>query len=265
MLKFRKLLRFLIQKRLYSAVANTNGKNNLIVQKFGGTSLGTPNKMRKVVDIIKQFNKDSNIITVVSALSSDIKAEGTTSRLLKAADLAVKKENYGIYLDKIEDTHLDITYSLLKSRELRDEVRQFISNELKDINQFCNSLSIIKELSPRSQDKIIGCGERLSAGLLTFILKDLGFNAKYIDLSTIFDDLNTNIHGYENNAKNKIKTMFINDSINMSNNSDNCIPIVTGFIGHVKGGIMQSLSRGYSDFTAALCAGMNVIYFCVYI
>ena len=49
----------------------------MIVQKFGGTSLGTTERMRKVANIVKQFHKENtHVVAVVSALSSETKAEG---------------------------------------------------------------------------------------------------------------------------------------------------------------------------------------------
>ncbi len=133
-----------------------SNKHNVIVQKFGGTSLGSAEKMEKVINIIKTFNKDSGIIAVVSALSSHVKSEGTTSRLLAAAQSAVERKEFQQYLQLIEDTHFDIVYSLLSPGIIRDDIRMFIQRELSEIEEFCKSLSVIRELSPRSHDKIIG-------------------------------------------------------------------------------------------------------------
>eukprot|EP01083_Nonionella_stella_P261511 890370_1 len=223
-----------------------SNKQNVIVQKFGGTSLGTADRMEKVINIIKTFNENSGIIAVVSALSSHIKAEGTTSRLLAAAQCAVERKEFNQYLQLIEDTHLDIVESLLSSGVIRDNIQTFIQNELSEIEEFCRSLSVIRELSPRSHDKIIGCGERLSAGLTSAILNDQGYNSVYIDLSHHFSTIDANKRGFQHGIK---------ELLPIFNDLSTTIPVVTGFFGEVKGGIINSIGRGYTDFTAALYAG----------
>jgi aspartokinase len=99
----------------------------IIVQKFGGTSLGTPEKLEKVIKIVSKFHAESRVACVVSALSSHTKAEGTTSRLLAAADHAVAQAPFYQYLDAIEDTHLDIVYTMLRKHENRELVKQHIT------------------------------------------------------------------------------------------------------------------------------------------
>ena len=65
-----------------------------IVQKFGGTSLGKPDRMRSVAEIVKNSLKYDRVVLALSAMSSYIKAEGTTSRLIEASDVALAKKNF---------------------------------------------------------------------------------------------------------------------------------------------------------------------------
>lgn len=223
-----------------------------VVQKYGGTSLGTAERLEKVTNIIKQFHKpgQETVVAVVSALSSDTKAEGTTSRLLAAADAAVNQQDFQVFLDRIEDTHMDALYGILKSRNGREETRYFIQKELGAVREFCHALGVIRELSPRSHDLIIGCGERLSAGLLAGILKDQGLDARYVDLSRLFaQDLNTHKRGYQKQAREALRQL-IQPIVQAGG-----LPVVTGFFGHVKGGIIHGVGRGYTDLTSALVAG----------
>ena len=62
----------------------------MIVQKFGGTSLGRQGGFKRIVEIVKQVSIESNLIVVVSALSNVKKTEGVTSKLMQASQLAVK-------------------------------------------------------------------------------------------------------------------------------------------------------------------------------
>ncbi len=223
-----------------------------VVQKYGGTSLGTSERLEKVTNIIQQFHKpgEETVIAVVSALSSDTKAEGTTSRLLAAASAAVNQEDFQIFLDRIEDTHMDALYGILKSRIGREETRQLIQSELSAVREFCHALGVIRELSPRSHDLIIGCGERLSAGLVAGILRDQGVDAHYVNLSRLFvQDLNTHKRGYQETARQRLRET-LEPIVNKGG-----LPVVTGFFGHVKGGIIHGVGRGYTDLTSALVAG----------
>jgi aspartate kinase len=226
--------------------------SSVVVQKFGGTSLGTAERLDKVTNIIKQFHKpgEQTVVAVVSALSSETKAEGTTSRLLAAADAAVAQKDFQVYLDRIEDTHMDALYGILKSRNGREETRQFIQKELGAVREFCHALGVIREISPRSHDLIIGCGERLSAGLVAGILRDQGIDARYVDLSRLFvQDLNTHKRGYQKQAREALRAL-IHPIV-----ATGGLPVVSGFFGHVKGGIIHGVGRGYTDLTSALVAG----------
>ena len=225
---------------------------SIIVQKFGGTSLGTSEKLEKSTSIIRQFHQPENaqgVIAVVSALSSETKAEGTTSRLLAAADAAVQQKDFGTYLDRIEDTHMDALYGILKSRAGREETRAFVTKELHAVREFCTALGVIREISPRSHDLIIGCGERLSAGLIAGVLKDQGLDARYVNLSQAFNDLNTHKRGYQRAARD-VLSKILKPILDQGG-----LPVVSGFFGHVQGGIIHGVGRGYTDLTAALCAG----------
>ena len=211
--------------------------------------------MEKVINIIQQFSRNNRIVPVVSALSSYRKEDGTTSRFLRCAALAMDKKNYDDIISSISDTHNEISSDLIRSSYLRNMVEEYISNELNEVTQYLKSISIIQELSPKSHDKIIGCGERLSAYLLTHILMDQNYIAKFIDLSHVFDGLNANDDDFQNKAQGTIR-----DILKPAINKFGCIPVCTGYIGDINGGIMSALSRGYSDFTAALCAGISYIF-----
>lgn len=183
-------------------------------------------------------------MVVVSALSSDNKAEGTTSRLLLASQLAVEQNlDYQLYLRKIEDTHLDIIYTLLKSNTIRQETRNLINKELLEISSFCDSLSVIREISPRSHDKIIGCGERMAAILTSAILNDQGLKSQYINLSNIFDNA-TNTKNFENILKRRLAQVFDEQNIYNtdpeSQNVLNTIPVITGFLGQLQNGLVNT-------------------------
>eukprot|EP00485_Elphidium_margaritaceum_P009318 CAMPEP_0202697614 /NCGR_PEP_ID=MMETSP1385-20130828/10939_1 /ASSEMBLY_ACC=CAM_ASM_000861 /TAXON_ID=933848 /ORGANISM="Elphidium margaritaceum" /LENGTH=494 /DNA_ID=CAMNT_0049354115 /DNA_START=246 /DNA_END=1730 /DNA_ORIENTATION=- len=226
----------------------------LIVQKFGGTSLGTQDKMEKAISIMKQFasEKETSVIVVVSALSSEVKEQGTTSRLLKAAWNAIEQKEFQSLLNQIEDTHLDVIYTMIRDRKNRENIRNEIAKELEEIRMFCTSLSVIREISPRSMDKIIGCGERMSASLVSAILCDHGLESPCLNLSNIFDGLDTTQRGgFQHTFKDRLRLMLGSAYAE----EPHAVPVVTGFFGQVQHGMLNTIGRGYTDLTAALCAG----------
>jgi len=239
--------------RAFSSHVDGSGDaaSNITTMKFGGTSIGTPEKMEKISRIIADTHSgESRAVAVVSALSSETKEDGTTSRLLAAAEGAVSQKDYLKHLEKIEDLHIEVVYSLLKDRKNRDETKSFIQSQIDRVRSFCESLSVIREISPRSHDLIIGTGERLSAGLVAAVLRDAGLNSKMLDLSNAFPDgLDTSRRGYHHTAKRTFAALLAPLLKN------EVLPVVTGFVGSVNGGIIKGVGRGYTDLTAALVAG----------
>ena len=156
---------------------------SLLVQKYGGTSLGNGVRLRNVAEIIKKSQVHHQVIVVVSALSSYTKDEGTTSRLLEAGDIAIKNGSFTQILELVEITHFDALQESITDPEICKEVKEYIHQELQSLKSFLKAIQVIKEISPRSQDLIIGTGERLSARLLSGVLKSQGIESKYTDLS----------------------------------------------------------------------------------
>lgn len=154
-----------------------------------------------------------------------------------------------MYLDAIEATHMDVINTMFKDGENRDGVTEHVSKELDNVRRFCSSLAVIRELSPRSHDMIVGCGERLSAGLISGVLRENNIPSVYVNLSNVFDALDASRRGYQLEAVAGIRNYM--SSLNASSGT---VPIVTGYMGEFAGGIVDAVGRGYSDLTGALVA-----------
>ncbi|MBT4087935.1 MAG: hypothetical protein HOE30_05540, partial [Deltaproteobacteria bacterium] len=117
-----------------------------IVQKFGGTSIGNANRMKAVAGIV-QKTLENNILPVVvlSALSSRGKKDGTTSRLLEAAEEAIKKGPYYKIIDHLLDTHIKIVKDAIEIRNLREELEEEIESELHKLKLFLDAIQVIGE------------------------------------------------------------------------------------------------------------------------
>ena len=117
-----------------------------IVQKFGGTSLGKADRMRSVAEIVKDSIKSDRVVLALSAMSSYVKSEGTTSKLIEASDAALGKKDFYKIIDSIEEHHLS-TISELMTGEIREQVSEEIKEQLRNLKSFLGAISVIGEMS----------------------------------------------------------------------------------------------------------------------
>jgi aspartate kinase len=219
------------------------------VQKFGGTSLGTAERMKGVAQIIVDHLKQHHRVTaVVSAMSSYNKIEGTTSRLLEAGSLALRGGPFYRMIDLVEESHNEALSKAIHNPEIQKQLREFVHRELRLLESFLEAIHVIREISPRSQDLIVGVGERLSAKLLSGVLQDLGIDAEYVDLSEALPEGGSAPEG---------RALFPYLQHQFSRylpKETGRTAVITGFFGFVPGGIIDRVGRGYTDLTAALIA-----------
>ncbi|KAI9202729.1 Aspartate/glutamate/uridylate kinase [Polychytrium aggregatum] len=240
----------------------TNGSHleqSLVVQKFGGTSVGTAERMLNVANIVKSTLEKSRVVVVLSAMSSLKKSEGTTSRLLEAADEALIPESvrFNDIVDLIESTHLkSVEESIVGDSEameaLREEVRADIAAECRRLKSFLEAASVIGEISPRTKDIVISTGEKLAARLFAGVLKSHGVKAVYVNLEKLinryFDEKAIDQKFYDYLA------MRLSEVLHSAASAYDVVPVVTGYLGPVPGSILTTIGRGYTDLTAALIA-----------
>lgn len=219
----------------------------LIVQKFGGTSVGTGERMRQVADIIQRTRskRGKGVIAVVSAMSGTVKAEGTTNLLLEAGSSAARGLPCDTPLEKLEAGHRRAVGEAIVAPELRAEVQQWIDSELTWLRSFLEAIQVIRELSPRSQDILMATGERFSAYLLAAVLRDRAVPTSFVDLTDIVPEEEHEVTpGFFRRLQERLATQCA------PRNGE--VPVVTGFFGMVPGGLLRAVGRGYTDFTAAL-------------
>ena len=220
---------------------------SLIVQKFGGTSLGRAERLQQVANIVQETAQHHSVIVVVSAISTNKKSEGITSRLLQAGEFSIAGKDYSKIIELIESTHFDVLEQSIHSVEIRDRVEADIHEELQHLKSFLEAIRVIQEISPRSQDLIVGTGERLSAQVLAGILEERGLESVYVNLSEIAPEGLEGVDPQFNLKLQKLITQKLPKE-------QGTIPVVTGFFGFVTKGIIAGVGRGYTDFTAALIA-----------
>ncbi|MDH4121755.1 MAG: aspartate kinase [Deltaproteobacteria bacterium] len=217
----------------------------IIVQKFGGTSVGSGERLRNVAGIIQATLKTHPVIAVVSAMSGTVKAEGTTSQIILASEQALAGASYQEPLENIRRTHVKAIGEAVQGKAASQELAEAVEQELTRLELVLGAVKTLGEISPRSLDMLLSGGERLSARLLAGTLADMGTEAVYMDLSEVVAPEEKEVN----------PGFFLRMQHLMA---EYCrpmggkVPVVTGFFGLVPGGILKAVGRGYTDFTTAL-------------
>ncbi|KAF5100970.1 hypothetical protein D0Z03_000704 [Geotrichum reessii] len=226
-----------------------------IVQKFGGTSVGKF-PLGIANDIVKVYHQEHQVAVVCSARSTDTKAEGTTTRLLVAADKALSGEDFSDSVEAIRTSHIEAAREHIKSPKLLKQLEADIDRECNNVIAIISAARIIEEVSPRTLDSIISAGEKLSCLYMSALITDNGVPAKYVDLSHVIPSSYSQEYQSPNNTgldKNFYK--FLVGQIKKEIDAcEGFVPIITGFFGSVPGGLLENVGRGYTDLCAALAA-----------
>lgn len=202
------------------------------VLKFGGTSMANADHIQKVVSILLNQSPSDTILVVVSAMS------GVTDHLLKMAVMAANADE--LYTKEAESLTLQ---HLSAVRDLLPLEQQ--SSVLSKVKQYCNELEELldgvyrlKELSIRTQDRIVSFGEILSSVILSAKIQSLQMNQQWIDsrLLIITDAQHGNAAADFSATNEKIQAYF--------NTHHFMYYIVPGFIASSAAGHTTTLGRG---------------------
>jgi aspartokinase len=134
----------------------------LIVMKFGGTSVGSAERIAQAASLVlKSVYEGHKVAVVTSAMS------GVTNRLIAAAEQAVTGEWNPALREELFAKHREAADVLFKTDpSRRAAVLNLISTYLDRFETLCKGLSMVQELTPRLLDAISGTGEMLAAPLV---------------------------------------------------------------------------------------------------
>ncbi len=209
------------------------------VYKFGGTSLGSAGRIKKVAAIIADALDHDKIVVVVSAIHR------VTDLLLESATKACGGDSsYRMTLNELDQLHHSIAGELF-SNDLIDQVIVSIRSELAELNDFVHGIFLLRELSEKSLARVLSYGERLSARLLSSYLEEQHIASFYLDASelivtdTNYADALVDSHASELKIRKRLASF-------------DGVPVVTGFIAAAPDGTVTTLGRGGSDYTASI-------------
>ena len=217
------------------------------VLKFGGSSVGSPERVRAVSEIIQRRYQETGgeALVVVSAF------QGVTDELCALTSLAVRGAQHLPRLDALERRHLAAVEELLPldARELaRDSVRAVLAETMALLDESEES----SYATPARADAIMSAGERLSAQIIAASLRATGLPALYLDTRPLVltDDHFGAAHVQTSATYQRIQDWHV--SLAGSGPGARPLAMATGFIGATADGRTTTLGRGGSDYTAAL-------------
>src|SRR5574344_2542298 len=203
------------------------------VVKFGGTSVGTPQRMQEVSSLVTADGKP--VFVVLSAMS------GTTNSLIEITDYLYKKNPEGAneLINNLQSKYMAHIKVLYKTEEWREKTRLFLNEEFDYLRSFT------KELFTSFEEKsIVAQGEILSTNMVTNYLKECGKKAV---LLSALDFMRTDKNAEPDPTYIKQKLQDI-----MNKNQGMDVYITQGFICRNAYGEVDNLQRGGSDYTASL-------------
>lgn len=203
------------------------------VMKFGGTSVGSPERMKEVASLVTKSGEPTFI--VLSAMS------GTTNALVEISKYLYKKnpDDANWVINDLEEKYLSHVEELYSTEKYKTITKNFLFQEFNYIRSFTNDLFTSFE-----EKSIVAQGEIISTNMVTNYLLEQGF--KTILLSALdFMRIDKNAEPNSTYIKEKLSSI-------MKANEGYQIYITQGFICRNAYGEVDNLQRGGSDYTASL-------------
>ena len=203
------------------------------VMKFGGTSVGSPERMKGVASLVSESGEPTFI--VLSAMS------GTTNSLVEISDYLYKKNPEGAneVINNLEKKYMQHVEELYSTEEMKNTTREFLQGEFNYLRSFTKDLFTSFE-----EKSIVAQGEMMSTNMVVNYLKEQGVKAV---LLSALDFMRTDKNAEPDPQYIKEKLAAI-----MEQNQGYQIYITQGFICRNAYGEVDNLQRGGSDYTASL-------------
>ncbi|SNU04033.1 aspartate kinase [Prevotellaceae bacterium MN60] len=203
------------------------------VMKFGGTSVGSPDRMKEVTSLVTKSGEP--VFVVLSAMS------GTTNSLVEIADYLYKKNPEGAneVINQLERKYMKHVDELYTQDATKEQTREFLVSEMNYLRSFT------KELFTSFEEKsIVAQGEMMSTNMVVNYMKEQGIKAVLLNA---LDFMRTDKNSEPDPVYIKEKLGAI-----MQKNEGQQVYVTQGFICRNAYGEIDNLQRGGSDYTASL-------------
>ncbi|WP_287586983.1 aspartate kinase [Candidatus Borrarchaeum sp.] len=217
-----------------------------VVMKFGGTSIGNGSNFGHVAKIINSYAESHETIVLVSAMA------GVTDQLIDCAERSQKditKEVLRDFIQELLKKHLKAAEESIDDEFILKEVEQKLTETLEELERVLIGISLLKELSSQAKDKVMSFGERLSTPILWGAVKNLNIPVVYLtgyEAGIVTDERFGNARPIWNISIEKIQKTLVPLL------EQRYTIIISGFIAGTEDGLITTLGRGGTDFSAAI-------------
>ncbi len=220
--------------------------NNLLVMKFGGTSMGSAERIRVAASICTEQKARRPVLAVVSAMS------GVTDLLLGALRHAEADDEAGIEasIHSLSERHEKTCHELLLEPARCARAMAGVRELITDFRRIAHGMLMLGDRPPRSVDEAIAIGERLSALMIAEYLEASGIPARAVNAAgvivtdAVFGNATPIMEATRKKAASVLEPLL----------ASGVLPVVTGFNGATVDGRPTTLGRGGSDFSASILA-----------
>jgi aspartate kinase len=216
---------------------------DLLVMKFGGTSVGSADRMRAAARLSAEQRHKRPVVIVVSAMSGITDLLIETTKHAEAGDRAGLDAN----MRKLEERHTEACGALLPGVK-RKPVLAGIRELVKEFERITHGMLMLGDRPPRSVDEAIAIGERLSALMMAACLNASGTKAEAVNAAglivtdAVFGSASPLMNQTTEKTRKRLGPLL----------QGGVLPVVTGFNGATADGRPTTLGRGGSDFSASI-------------
>lgn len=212
------------------------------VYKFGGTSVANAERIQRAATLVLEESAENvRRIVVVSALG------GVTDVLVQAIDRALSRDDaYRTAVADIIARHERVASEVATESEL-PSVRNHLEETWRELEELLDGIYLLRECTPRSRDAILSMGERASVHIMTAAFHSLGHPAATLSAASLIttDDTfgDAGVLFEETNQAIRAAVEAL---------SDETVAVLSGFVGSTKRGVITTLGRSGSDYTATI-------------
>ena len=209
------------------------------ILKFGGTSVGSADAIRQALAIIRDTEEARCVVVSATA--------GTTDRLAEAARAAERGDGDSAQriVADLRERHTELATEL-GARQVTGALDRLAESTAT----LLGAITLLHECTPRTRDAVWAYGERASSLIVAGALEHIDVRAEAVDAATaiVTDDAFGSASPLMDETKHLVRPRIAGI------HRDGGTPVVTGFIGATADGVVTTLGRGGSDYSAAILA-----------
>ena len=216
----------------------------MIVIKFGGTSVGTADRVANAIDIVSE-RREQRPIVVVSALA------GVTNELVAATEAARACDSAKVdqIIGAVRQRHEDVALQLVQQKiDFFEAFTKQLDKHIDQIHTILRGIAMLGEITARARDKVVAIGEKLSSVLFTYSMMMRALPGEHVDS----EDVVITDGRFGEAVPQMDETRKAAHRVLLPLVERNLIPVMGGFIGRTREGATTTLGRGGSDYSAAI-------------